>query len=504
MAGRMRALGIAAVMLLAAACGSGSDAELAAGADLGKFQQQRVEWGSCREFSEHGDKLDEAGLECGRISVPLDYGKPEGAEARIALSRLAARGERIGSLVTNPGGPGVPGLNLPLAFAESELAERFDLIGMDPRGLGASTPKVVCRTAEEFQAERVDLDTDYSAAGIAQTEQENKDLVANCVVRSGVELLANVGTRDVARDLDIVRAVLGDEKLTYFGGSYGTRLGSVYAEMFPDRVRAMVLDGAVDPATNVLDPVNSSLSFQQAFEIYAASCTAQPDCPLGADPDPAKTSAALRELLQPLIDRPATTANGRGLGYRDAGSGVLNSLYTPEGWPGITKGLTELRQGRGDTLLEIADFMEAGIGLERDHQQAVLCQDDKRVTDRAEANELFQRGNAAAPAFDHGRATTGAVPLDVCAFWPVPPTYEPHSLNVSGLPKLVVISTTGDPATPHQNGINLARELGATLITFEGTQHGVFGSGVSCVDTPAIDYLITLTPPAEGLRCTAG
>ncbi|WP_067544240.1 alpha/beta hydrolase [Nocardia crassostreae] len=494
---------VAGAILLAAACGSNTTPAPTAGAGVEKYQQQRVEWGSCQEFSDYGDKLGEAGLECARIDVTLDYGKPDGETARIALSRLAAGGERIGSLVTNPGGPGMSGLALPLAFAQTELAQRFDLIGMDPRGLGASTPKVVCRTAEEFQAERVDLDTDYSAAGIAQTERENQELVDNCVERSGLEVLRNVGTRDVARDLDIVRAVLGDEKLTYFGGSYGTRLGSVYAEMYPDRVRAMVLDGAVDPGTNILDPVNSSRSFQQAFETYAADCAKQPDCPLGTDPDPAKTSAELRELLQSLIDRPATTENGRGLGYRDAGSGVLNSLYTPEGWTGITKGLTELRQGRGDTLLGIADLIEASTGLERDLQQAVLCLDDKRVTDRAEANDLFQQGNAAASAFDHGRATTGAVPLEVCAFWPVPPTYEPHALNISGLPKTVVVSTTGDPATPYQNGINLARDLGATLITFEGNQHGVFGSGVTCVDTPVIDYLINLTPPAEGLRCTA-
>ncbi|MGV9413282.1 alpha/beta hydrolase [Nocardia sp. NPDC003693] len=498
MLARVRAAGLGALLVFAAAC-TGSQ-EQAAAPDLSKFERQSLEWGSCQDFSQFGKELVEAGLQCARITVPLDYDRADGTTAQIALSRLPARGERIGALVTNPGGPGVSGLGMLLMFAESELAQRFDLVGMDPRGGGASTPKVVCRTAEEFAAERADLDLDYSPAGIAQTEQENRDLVADCVQRSGAELLANVGTIDVARDLDIVRAVLGDAKLTFVGGSYGTRIGSTYAELFPDRVRAMVLDGAVDPETNIIDPVNSSLSFQRAFETYAADCVAKSACPLGDDPSPARTSVALRDLMRPLIDRPATTADGRELGYRDAASGVLNSLYNPASWPGITKGLEELRQGRGDTLLAIADFMETQIGLERDHQQAVLCLDDTRVPDRTAAADLAREANAVAPAFDDGRPTDTA-PLGVCEFWPSEPSSVPHRLDVTGLPKTVVISTTGDPATPHQNGINLARALGATLITFEGTQHGVFGTGTACVDTPAIEYLITLTAPADGLVC---
>ncbi|MFC9998601.1 alpha/beta hydrolase [Nocardia sp. NPDC127526] len=499
-AGWGRMASIAGVMLLAAGCGVG---EQASDPGLGKFYKQSVEWGPCQDFSVKESAMSAAGIECARVTVPLDYDEPDGGTARIAISRLAARGERVASLLTNPGGPGGRGIITPLIYAESPLAQRFDLIGIDVRGLGASTPKVECLTPEERLAERADLDVDYSAAGIAQTEREEQDLVAKCVERSGVELLSHIGTREVVRDFDIVRAVLGDEKLSYWGQSYGTRIGSMFAETYPDRVRAMVLDGPVDPGTNILDPVISARSFQLAFETYAADCVTKPDCPLGTDPAPAQTSAALRALMQPLIDRPAATADSRGLSYRDALSGVLNSLYSPEQWADLTTGLTELRQGRGDALLAVADRIETSGFIERDQQQAVFCVDDRRVTDRAEAAELARRATEAAPAFDDGRGT-GQTYLDVCAFWPVPATSQPHVPTVSGLPETVVIATTGDPATPYEGGVNLARALGSTLITFEGNQHGVFGSGVACVDAPVIEYLVNLTPPAEGLRCTAG
>ncbi|MEV0340186.1 alpha/beta hydrolase [Nocardia sp. NPDC050713] len=489
----VRALGAAALLTLAA-CG-GSDT--AASPDLGRYYDQHVAWGSCADFP-HGAELAAGGLECGRVTVPLDYAEPDGATASIAVSRLPARGERVASLLTNPGGPGSPGIVMPLMFAKSEVAQRFDVIGVDVRGLGASTPKVVCLTPEEYQAERNELDVDYSPEGIAQTERENRDYVAKCVQRTGVDVLANVGTRDVARDFDVIRAALGDEKLTYYGGSYGTRLGSTFAEMFPDRVRAMVLDGGVDPATDMVDAVVFSRGFQQAFDAYAAECAKAPDCPLGTDP--ARATAAFHALVLPLIDRPAATADPRGLGYRDALSAVANSLYNPAGWPGITEGLKELADGRGDALLAFADVIASPSIVERDLQQAVFCLEEKRVTDRAEAAELDRRTRSAAPIFDDGRGT-GQAPLGVCAFWPVPTNSQPHVPSVSNLPKVVVVSVTGDPATPHEGGKNLARALGASLVTYEGVQHGVFGQGVACVDEPVSRYLIDLTPPPEGLVC---
>ncbi|MFE3544697.1 alpha/beta hydrolase [Nocardia sp. NPDC059177] len=485
---------MSALLLLGTAC-AGTDPEQAGG--MAKFYRQTLQWSSCADFA-GGAAIADAGFQCTRVMVPLDYADPDGPVAQIAISRRLADGAKVGSLLSNPGGPGAPGLGFMAAFASHPIAQRFDLIGVDVRGLGASTPKVVCSTAAEFQAQRTDLDNDFSPAGIAQTEQEHRDYVARCVERTGVDVLGKVGTADVARDFDLIRAVLGDAKLTYFGGSYGTRLGSTLAEMFPDRIRAMVLDGGIDPAAPMIDWVNFSAGFQRAFDAYAADCATAPTCPVGTDP--ARATEALRALLNPLIDRPATTTDPRGLGYLDALSAVTNSLYSPLAWPGITAGLTELAQGRGDKFLALADLFASSGVVDRDLQTAVLCLEEPRVTDRAVAADLDRRTRAVAPIFDDGRAT-GQAPLDVCAFWPLPTASQPRTPTPTGLPPVVVVSTTGDPATPHQGGVNLAHALDASLITYEGVQHGVVGQGVACVDDAVLRYLVDLTPPPAELRC---
>ncbi|WP_280356230.1 alpha/beta hydrolase [Nocardia otitidiscaviarum] len=487
--------GMVGLLVLAAGCGTDRDGSETA---LDEFYQQRVAWGSCAEFA-GAQELTAAGMQCARIEVPIDYDRPGGDRARIALSRLAARGERVDSLVLQPGGPGQPGLDMPLLFEKAGLAERFDLIGIDVRGLGASTPTVECRTPEEARAERDQDDFDYTPAGIARTEQRRQELVARCVQRTGIELLAHVGTREVVRDLDIVRAALGGEKLSLYGGSYGSRVGSAYAETYPHRVRAMVLDAAVSMRTNLLDTVRASQSSQRAFDAYAADCTTAPTCPLGTDP--AQATAALRALVNPLTEHPARTADPRGLSYRNALGAVVNSLYHPSMWPGLTHGLTELSQGRGDALLALTDSFETDL-VDRDLQQAVLCLDERRVTDRAEAADIDHRRRLAAPFTDDGRAT-GAAALDVCAFWPVPPTWQPHVPQVSGLPPVVVVAATGDPVAPYDGAVTLAEDLNANLITYESPAHGGFGFGVPCIDEPVVRYLIELTPPAENLRCPA-
>ncbi len=476
-----------AVAVAFAGCGG------AAAADPGpmdRYYHQPIAWESCESYS-GADMLGGAGFDCARVTVPLDYDRPEGDTARIAISRHRASGARVGSLLTNPGGPGVPGLTLPMMLAKTPLAERFDLIGIDVRGLGASTPTVTCRTSEEHRAHREDPIWDLSPAGIAATEQRHRDYVADCVRRTGVDLLRHIGTADVARDFDVIRAALGDDKLTYFGGSYGSRLGSTIAELYPDRVRAMVLDAPIDPTAAILDDVATSAGFQHAFEAYAADCAHSPDCPVGTDP--ARASDSLRELLTPLQQHPAATADGRGLGWMGAMGAVMNSLYSPQLWPVITRGLTELRTGHGDTFARMTDFMEGMV--QRDLQRAVLCGEEPRV-DRATANETDSRTRSVAPAFDDGRAT-GQFPLGVCEFWPFEPFAQPHVPDTRGLPKTVVVATTGDPVTPYQGGRNLAKYLDAALITYQGTQHSAAFQGVSCIDQPLVRYLTDLAVPAE-------
>ncbi|WP_405167105.1 alpha/beta hydrolase [Nocardia sp. NBC_01499] len=482
---------VAAMLLLVTACADNKNTVGPPAPTLDRYYQQNLAWGSCDDY-QGGDGLTAAGIECARVTVPIDYGKPDGDTARIAISRLRATGTRVASMLTNPGGPGAAGLSLPLALAKSPVAERLDVIGMDVRGLGASTPHVVCRSVAEFETGQRVLGRTDPLAEIDQVEEENEEYANSCARRTGLALLGHVGTVDVARDMDVVRAALGEQKLTYFGGSYGTRLGSTYAEMFPDRVRAMVLDAAVDPTTNIGDQVISAAGFQQAFDAYAADCAKAPDCPLGTDPK--KANENYRALVTPLIKHPL-----RGLDYAAVTTATIASLYRPSDWPGLTKGLADLAKGRGDGLLGAAGTYEAASS--DDVHRAVLCLEEVRVTDRAVAADIARRSRAAAPAFDDG-LVNDSTPLDACAFWPVPPTAQPHVPKVVGLPKTVVVAVTGDPATPYPGGVTLAKTLGAALITYEGTQHGAAFEGIACVDGPVVKYLVDLTPPADGLRCS--
>lgn len=471
---------------------------------LENFYSQTPQWGSCAGFTAPDERLPPK-AECARITVPVDYAEPEQATAQIALSRLPATGDRIGSLLFNPGGPGMAGLSTITIGGGTPLAERFDRIGFDPRGVGASLPAISCLTPQEADAERAEKPEVNTPAGIAADEADNREYAAQCVEHTGKEFLAHVGTREVIQDMDIIRAVLGDPKLSYIGYSYGTRLGAAYAEKYPGNVRAMVLDGAIDPSQ---DPVTESLrqaeGFQQAFDAYVADCVTSDDCPLGTDPGQAVKE--FRSLVDPLWDRPAATTDPRGLSYNDAITGVQQTLYSEEFWPVLTLGLAELRDGNGDTLLLLADLYngrrdDGTYSNITDAFNAIRCVDDPRITDPAVAGRQDTEYRKAAPFLDDGRGT-GAAPLELCASWPVPNTSTPHDIEVTGLPTTVVVSTTGDPATPYQAGVELAEQLGAALITHEGDSHTVaLNGGVPCVDDAVVAYLTDLKTPEPGLRC---
>ncbi|WP_045194850.1 alpha/beta hydrolase [Rhodococcus sp. B7740] len=517
---RSTAVALSAVAVLAVGCSTSeptatpensgaSDSSSSASAvgpipsGLETFYTQTLEWESCDRYNTDGSELGSA-VECAMVTVPLDYADPEGRTIEVAISRTKATGEKIGSVLMNPGGPGSSGLYLAGQAEGTAVADRFDRIGFDPRGIGASEPEVRCLTSEEVDQERREPDVDVSPEGIAATEAEHRDYAAQCVERTGADVLEHVGTREVVRDMDVIRAVLGDEKLTYIGYSYGTRIGTAYAEEFPSNVRAMVLDGALDPDQSPVDEaVAQGAAFQTAFDAFAADCAQTETCPLGTDP--AQAVAQFRSLVDPLIDRPADTTDPRGLSYDDAITGAQQALYSQQLWRLLRAGLNELRDGRGDTLLRLADTysgrLEDGSYTNIDDAfNAVRCVDGPPTTDRAAADEADARFRAAAPYLDDGRAT-GSAPLDLCAFWPVPNTSDPHIVDVEGLPTLVVVSTTNDPATPYQAGVELAAQLRADLVTYDGTQHTVAFSGVDCIDEPLVNYLVELVPPEDGLRC---
>lgn len=477
---------------------------------LERFYAQALAWGPCAPFAgpDDADAFAEKRYECARLEVPLDYAAPTGATAQLGVLRLQATGRRIGSLVINPGGPGASGMSaVPSLFgtgpgADGPLTERFDVVGLDPRGVGASTPTIDCLTDAEWEVERGDLDVDPSPAGVAQTEEENRQYAQRCTDRVGADVLAHVGTRDAARDLDVLRAALGDRQLTFLGYSYGTRLGSAYAEGFPQNVRALVLDGALDPTQSTVDrSVAQAAGFQQAFDAFAADCATRPDCLLGTDASQA--TARFQAITRPLVDRPLAVG-ARTLTYPDAITGVTQALYVSSAWPALAEGISALAAGDGTVLLLLADLYldrraDGSYGNAIEAFDVISCVDEQRTTDPAAIADGARRELAAAPYRDTGRGVVAA--RDKCAFWPVPPTSTPHIPDVTGLAPTLVVSTTGDPATPYEAGVDLARALGGTLLRVEGEQHGAVLSGSSCVDAAVSAYVVDLTVPATGTTC---
>ena len=496
-------LAAAMVMIVVAGCSRAVDGRATMGVPP---PGSPVQWSQC-ETDESADVPLQSSAQCGMVSVPVDYAKPDGDIAQLALIKFPATGDKIGSLVINPGGPGESGVTAAASLVEgmpAEVRERFDLVGFDPRGVGRSTPAVWCNSDEDNDRLRADPQVEYTPEGVAHIESETKAFVDRCVEKMGDEFLANVGTVSVAKDLDAIRTAVGDEKLTYLGYSYGTRIGAAYAEEFPDKTRAMILDGAVDPNADPLEAdIRQAAAFQTAFNDYAADCATNPSCPLGTDP--AKAVEVYKTLVDPLVANPAKTKDPRGLSYSDSVIGTILPLYSPNLWRHLTQALSEMRAGRGDTMLALADLYmgrdsEGHYNNSTDVRVAVNCVDEPPVTDRAKVVEQDRRAREVAPFMSYGQFT-GNAPMGTCAFWPVPPTSTPHELKVAGLPPTLVVSTTNDPATPYQAGVDLAKQLGGALLTFDGTQHTVVFQGNRCVDDIATRYLVDGAVPPADARC---
>ncbi len=387
------------------------------------------------------------------------------------------------------------------------MGRRFDFVGFDQRGVGSSEPPIVCQTPAERDTERLmNLGVDGSPAGVAATESQEKAVNARCVSRTGIDVLTHIGTREVVRDLDIMRSALGEAKLTYLGYAYSTLIGTGYAETFPGSIRAMLLDGPVDPAQDLGSRlIDQGRVEQQGFDAFAAWCSGRADCTLGSDKNRAVNNYQAR--VRPLITQPVGVSGGRKLSYTDAIIGTIQGLRTPSQWESLNRGLQELSQGHGDTLMNFADFAygrsKDGIySSEMDAFQSVLCVDYPSIKDPNVARDVDTQYRKVSPFHDNGQPPSPA--LDNCAFWPVPPTGGPHHPQTSGLPPVLVISTTQDPVAGYQGGVNVARDLNARLLTFEGNQPFPFlAEGNGCVDQAGISYLATLQLPVEGTRCPA-
>jgi pimeloyl-ACP methyl ester carboxylesterase len=519
---RKRYLPLAAGLLLLSsltACSTGDDEPTVPAGPvpegLEKYYGQRLEWGDCEPYATDAmarQAFSRDGLECARLTVPLSYDEPQGTTITVGLLRSPAgdRDNRIGSLVMNPGGPGGSGMTtaaqLANAVSATELGERFDFVGFDPRGVGASEPVIECLTDAEMDADRADTTAMDGVDDVADAERQAKDFAAKCAERTqhGEKMLANLGTRDVVRDMDVLRSALGDEKLTYLGYSYGTRIGTAYAETFPGNVRALLLDGAVDPEQDMVESlVAQAEGFGGTFDKFVEWCVARQDCALGQDADTAVET--YQDLVRPLLDAPVTVPDGRELSYDDATTATVAALYSKQLWPSLNQGLAGLAKGEGTVLMALADmYYERGPDGKYSSTQegltAIRCVDDPPVTDRKRIEQAQAEYVEKAPFLDAGLPPSSA--RDACAFWPVEHTSEPHLPDVDGIPPVLVISTTDDPATPYQAGVNLAKALGGRLLTFEGAQHTAFlSANDDCVDKAGVAYLVDGELPPEGTRC---
>ncbi|MDP9417156.1 MAG: alpha/beta hydrolase [Actinomycetota bacterium] len=478
---------------------TGTESPGATPGQLQKFYQQRVEWSEC------GDDF-----ECARVAVPLDYDSPGAGSIELSVVRRPASGDekdRIGSLLLNPGGPGVSGVDYARhadVVVSEDLREHFDIVGFDPRGVARSEP-IRCLTDRE-------LDEFVAADGSPDDPGEERELLdqaaglaKGCQARSG-RLLAHVGTRNAARDLDVLRAVLGDESLHYLGKSYGTLLGATYAELFPARAGRLVLDGAVDPTVpNEQFGRAQAAGFEQAMRAFVADCLERDDCPFDGD-----MAAGLQEiavLLERIDEHPLPSSGSeRRLTQGLAVAAVAAALYDEsQGWPILRTALGEAEQGEGTTLLRIADVYtdRQPDGRYSTNQNeafyAVSCVDTPNGTaDVDERRALAAEYAETAPLFGPYLAW-GALP---CASWPVPPEGKPGRIRAAGSPPILVVGTTRDPATPHVWAVGLVDQLDAgVLLSWDGDGHTAYRRGSSCVDEIVDTFLLRGETPEDGRRC---
>lgn len=491
-----------------------STSAVATGRGLERYYTQKIAFGPCASFATTATEAKDFAndqFRCGRLTVPLDYDKPNGRTARVAVLRRAANGDAIGSLVVNPGGPGPTGTGFAAALSKSAaktgVLDRFDLVGFDPRGTGASTPALDCLSDSERDKDAVVIP--FIAGGERYDGRDTARLAKQCAARSGgPDVLANAGVRNVARDMDVLRAVLGDQKLTYLGDSWGTRLGAVYSEMFPTKVRAMVLDGGVNPDEPWSRRAPRQFAaFLKSFDQVARQCAKSDDCPLGDDP--AQATRVFHDLLRPLQTKPlpATGLAGeeRTLTRRAALDGVIAGLYDQAAWPAIIAGLKEVKAGRGDTLVRIRDSYHQRAANGRytnflENTTAIYCADEQRLSP-VQATAMRRTIMRTAPFLDLGEPTTTR---DGCEHWPGKPSLGfPYGVGDTAAPQAVVVSVTGDPATPYEDGAALARSLRARLVTVHGNKHGAaLSSGNACIDGHVTRYLIDAVRPPAGAECT--
>jgi pimeloyl-ACP methyl ester carboxylesterase len=508
MARFLRWTALAAAAVLMAGCSGGSPENDEKG-DAGpssttsglpaSLTSQKLDWGRCKATSD--GPAPGSDWQCATLKAPLDWDKPDGKTVGLALIRSQASGgqsEHIGSLLFNFGGPGGSGMSMMPSYADivSELHERYDLVSWDPRGVAASEG-VRCRSAEEIEAaESVDTTPDDTTEETAYFK-DAADFGAGCEKAAG-DLLAHVSTTDTARDMDLMRQVLGDDKMHYFGISYGTELGGVYAHLFPKNVGRLVLDAVVDPSADTVGHAkNQARGFQRALDNYLKS-TGQ---------DPEQGTQKIVDLLERIDAEPLPVTSDRELTQTLALTGIVLPLYSEQSWPTLRSALDAAEDGDGSVLLELADGYNerdasGNYGTTTHSQRVISCLDEKQRPTPEETKKLLPEFRKISPVFGEflGWDTAGW-----CHDWPVPGQFDTPEVSAPGAEPVLVVGNTGDPATPYEGAKKMANELGADVgveLTWKGEGHGAYGSGSDCVDSTVNAYLLEGTVPLDGKTCS--
>ncbi|MGY5012752.1 alpha/beta hydrolase [Streptomyces sp. 900105755] len=463
------------------------------------LSSQKLDWARCKGTSDSAAPGD--AWRCATLKVPLDWAKPDGETIGLALIREQASGgsgKRIGSLLFNFGGPGGSGVSTMPYFAGtvSALRERYDLVSWDPRGVRASEG-IRCRSDKDIQrAESIDATPDTPAEQTAYF-QDAADFGKGCEKAAG-KLIAHVSTTDTARDMDLMRQVLGDAKMHYFGISYGTELGGVYAHLFPKKVGRLILDAVVDPtADSVGQEKNQAAGFQRALDDYLKS-TGQ---------DPEQGSRKIAGLLKRLDTTPLPTASGRKLTQSLAVTGIVLPLYSKDSWPTLTSALRAAEEGDGSELLSLADQYNerdssGHYGTTTHSQRVISCLDDKERPTLAETKQRLAEFEKVSPVFGDFLGWDSA---GWCHDWPVAGQWDTPEVSAPGAAPILLVGNTGDPATPYEGARRMADELGKGVgveLTWKGEGHGAYGSGSDCVDSTVNAYLVDGTVPKDGTVCS--
>ncbi|MBT2415056.1 alpha/beta fold hydrolase [Streptomyces sp. ISL-12] len=470
------------------------------GATAGKsLTSQRLDWGRCRATDDApapgGD------WQCATLQVPVDWAKPDGERMGLALIRAEATGDRrAGSLLFNFGGPGGSGVSTMPSYASlaSSLHERYDLVSWDPRGVAASEG-IRCRDDKEIQAAESTVDATPDTAAEEQAYLRDAADFAEGCQRTAGKLMAHVSTTDTARDMDLMRQVLGDKKMHYFGISYGTELGGVYAHLFPEKVGRVVLDAVVDPTADTIGHAeHQTRGFQRALDDYLRS-TGQ---------DPEQGSREIADLLERIDAEPLpTSSSGRKLSQTLALTGIVLPLYSKDSWPALTSALSAAEAGDGSELLALADGYNerdpsGHYGTSTHSQRVISCLDDKQRPTLEETKKLLPEFEEISPVFG---AFLDWDTAGWCHQWPVAGQYETPEVSADGAAPVLVVGNTGDPATPYEGAREMADELGedvGVMLTWKGEGHGAYGSGSDCVDSTVNAYLLDGTVPEDGKVCS--